>query len=158
MVRQATGSVLLGGLAFSIGLLALLLGRSELFTEDFLVPITAVVAKRATPAQLAKLWSGTLVTNLAGGWSIMWVVIAAFPELHDQTIEATMHFVGSPLSLRTFALAVLAGPTITSVSSCSTGVVESLLIFGALHTGRATGRGKSVVRVQRCTEQVASRP
>ena len=36
-VLHATGDPLLAGLAFAIGFLALLLGRSELFTEGFLV-------------------------------------------------------------------------------------------------------------------------
>ena len=43
-VYAETGSHLLAGLAFSIGFIALLLARSELFTEGFLVPVTAVVA------------------------------------------------------------------------------------------------------------------
>ena len=44
-VLAETGSHLLAGLAFSIGFVALLLARSELFTEGFLVPVTAVVAR-----------------------------------------------------------------------------------------------------------------
>lgn len=47
-VLHATHDPLLAGLAFSIGFLALLLGRSELFTEGFLVPVTTVAAKRAS--------------------------------------------------------------------------------------------------------------
>ncbi len=78
-VLHETHNQLLAGLAFSIGFLALLLGRSELFTEGFLVPVTTVAAKRASVAQLAKLWSGTLVANLVGGWVIMALIIAAFP-------------------------------------------------------------------------------
>ena len=73
-VEHVTGSLLLGSLAFSIGFVALLLGHSELFTEGFLVPVTAVVAGRASPAQLAKLWAGTLVANLAGGWLVTWLI------------------------------------------------------------------------------------
>ena len=69
-VLNVTHQPLLAGLAFSIGFLALLLGRSELFTEGFLVPVTTVAAKRASFGQLMKLWSGTLVANLAGGWAL----------------------------------------------------------------------------------------
>jgi formate/nitrite transporter FocA (FNT family) len=79
-VRQATGSPLLAGLAFSIGFLALLLGKSELFTEGFLIPVTTVVAKRASWAQLGKLWFGTLAANLMGGWAIMWLAMTAYPD------------------------------------------------------------------------------
>lgn len=57
-VLAATGSELLAGLAFSIGFIALMLGRSELFTEGFLVPVTAVFAGRADTAQLASCGPG----------------------------------------------------------------------------------------------------
>lgn len=46
-VMDATGSELLAGIAFGIGLLARL-AHSELFTEDFLLPINAVVAGHGT--------------------------------------------------------------------------------------------------------------
>ena len=86
-VLHDTHNVLLAGLAFSIGFLALLLGRSELFTEGFLVPVTAVAAKRATIAQLMKLWGGTMVANLVGGWLLMWLIMVAFPNLHAQAVQ-----------------------------------------------------------------------
>ena len=162
-VRAATGSPLLGGLAFSIGFLALLLGRSELFTEGFLVPITTVVAGRASLAQLLKLWSGTLVANLLGGWLLMWLIMTGFPRLHEQTVQAGAHFATAPLSGRSFALAVLGGAAITLMTRMQHGtdamvgkiaaavagafllaglelfhsILDSLLIFGALQTGHA---------------------
>lgn len=162
-VKDATGSPLVGSLAFSIGFLALLLGRSELFTEGFLVPVTTVAAKRASKAQLAKLWSGTLFANLAGGWILMWLIMIAFPDLHQQTVESAQHFALAPLSPKTFVLAVLGGMAITLMTRMQHGtdamvgkiaaavaaafllaglemfhsILDSLLIFGALHTGDA---------------------
>jgi formate-nitrite transporter family protein len=50
LVEHLTGSPLLGGLAFSIGFIALTLARSELFTENFLVPVAAVAARRGSLA------------------------------------------------------------------------------------------------------------
>lgn len=44
LVKQATGSTVVAGLAFSIGFVALL-ARSELFTEILPVPVTAVAAQ-----------------------------------------------------------------------------------------------------------------
>src|SRR3954463_13789824 len=72
-VLAETGSHLLAGLAFSVGFIALVLARSELFTEGFLVPVTAVVAGRAGWQQLGKLWGGTMVANLVGGWVFTWL-------------------------------------------------------------------------------------
>src|SRR5918999_2197404 len=56
LVERVTHNILLGGLAFSIGFIALTLARSELFTEDFLIPVAAVVAKVSPPLALLRLW------------------------------------------------------------------------------------------------------
>jgi formate/nitrite transporter FocA (FNT family) len=163
-VLVATGDPLLAGLAFSIGFLALLLGRSELFTEGFLVPVTTVAAKRASVAQLVKLWSGTLAANLVGGWLIMWLVMTAFPKLHAQTITSAQHYVDAPLSAESITLALLGGMAITLMTRMQHGtdsmpakiaaavagafllaglqmfhsILDSLLIFGALIAGNTS--------------------
>lgn len=86
LVKKATGSELLGGLAFSIGFVSLTLARSELFTENFLVPVIAVLAKRSPITRLLRLWGGTTVFNLIGGWLVMGLVIVGFPQLHAVAI------------------------------------------------------------------------
>jgi formate-nitrite transporter family protein len=162
-VMAATHDPLLAGLAFSIGFLALLLGRSELFTEGFLVPVTTVAAKRASFRQLLKLWSGTLVANLVGGWLLMNLIMAAFPKLHAQTVESAAHYIDAPLSVQSVSLAVLGGMAITLMTRMQHGtdamfgkiaaavagafllaglqmfhsILDSLLIFGAIATGDA---------------------
>ena len=69
-ILYQTGDQLLAGLGFSIGLIALLLAHSELFTENFLLPIAALVAREGTWLDLAKLWGGTLLSNLS--WQKRW--------------------------------------------------------------------------------------
>lgn len=162
-VLSATQRPLVAGLAFSIGFLALLLGRSELFTEGFLVPVVTVAAKRAGLKQLFKLWGGTMLANLVGGWVIMWLIIAGFPQLRAQAVESGAHFATAPLSVQSMALAVLGGMAITLMTRMQHGtdsvpgkiaaavagafllaglqlfhsILDSLLIFGALITGKA---------------------
>ncbi|AIY00927.1 formate/nitrite transporter family protein [Arthrobacter sp. PAMC 25486] len=164
-VDHATGNKLLAGLAFSIGFIALLLAKSELFTEGFLVPIAAVAAKEARVGQLLKLWTGTLLANLAGGWIIMWLVMQGFPEWRETVVESATHYALAPLSVQTAALAVLGGSTITLMTRMQHGtdcmpakivaavggafllaglplfhsVLDSLLIFGAIHAGAPFG-------------------
>ncbi|MCW2680847.1 MAG: formate/nitrite transporter family protein [Frankiales bacterium] len=163
VVYEATGSHLLAGLAFSVGFLALLLGRSELFTESFLVPVTAVAAKHGRVRDLLRLWGVTLLANLAGGWVVMALVMTAFPELHATATESARHFVEPGWTLRTLALSVLAGAFITLMTRMQQGtdemvgkmaaavagafllagmqlfhsILDSLIVFGALQTGEA---------------------
>lgn len=141
VVREHTGDTLLAGLAFSIGFVALLLARSELFTENFLVPVTAVVARSGTLAGLARLWGVTLAMNLAGGALIMWIVIVARPDLEATAIEVGTHYAELGVSGRSFALAVLAGAVITLMTRMQH-ATENLgvqlvpaLLFGALLAG-----------------------
>lgn len=163
VVEHETGSVLLAGLAFSIGFIALSLAQSELFTEDFLVPVSTVVARQARFRMLVRLWAGTLVGNLVAGWVITYLIMTGYPQLAETALEAGGYYVELGLGRRAFALAVVGGAAITLmtwmqhnteskgvklVPAVTTGfllgaaqlnhaIVNSLLVFAALHTGRA---------------------
>ena len=106
----------------------------------------------------------TLVANLVGGWLIMWLVVLAFPSLHADLVESATHFATAPVNGETISLAVLAGAVMTLLTRMQRGtddmtakivaavvaafllagtqmfhsILDSLLIFGALHTGDAT--------------------
>ncbi|SOC54243.1 formate/nitrite transporter family protein [Ornithinimicrobium cerasi] len=158
-VLHETGNHLLAGLAFGIGLVALYLAHSELFTEGFLLPVMAIFAGRGTWWQLLRLWGVTLLTNLVGGWVFMWLVVQAFPEFHEVLEESARHFVDAPLDGRAVALSLLGGIVITVLTRMQQGtesdgvkvvaafaagfllaglslfhsVLDSILIFGAIH-------------------------
>ena len=138
VVKQETGSGILAGLAFSIGFVALLLAHSELFTENFLVPVTAVVARRGTVAGLARLWLVSLIANLAGGWVVAWLIMQAFPQLRATAVEVGTHYADLGINLRSLCMAVLAGMVITLMTRMQH-ATESLgvqlvpaLLFGSL--------------------------
>ncbi|MDX2376101.1 formate/nitrite transporter family protein [Microbacterium sp. LRZ72] len=120
-VLYATGDQLLAGLAFSIGLIALLMAHSELFTENFLMPIAALIARDGTVGQLFKLWGGTLIANLLGGWVMMGIVVLAFPDWHDLMAETARHFIEAPFSWEFVALSVLGGAVITLMTRMQEG-------------------------------------
>ncbi|MEZ0493077.1 formate/nitrite transporter family protein [Kineococcus sp. TBRC 1896] len=167
VVKHETGSDLLAGLAFSVGFVALLMARSELFTENFLVPVTAVISRRGTVLQLLRLWVLTLVMNLAAGWVVSWLIVTALPEIGPTAVASAEHFVELGVSRQSFALAVLAGAVITLMTRMqhatdSVGVkivpailfgallagaqlfhsvLDSLLMFAALHVGAPFGYG-----------------
>ncbi len=113
VVRHETGSSLLAALAFTIGFVALLMARSELFTENFLVPVTAVVAGRGSVLQLIRLWIVTLVMNLAGGLLLAGMIVVALPDVQATAVEAGSHYAHLGVSWRSFFLAVLGGTVIT---------------------------------------------
>lgn len=166
VVEAATGSRLLAALAFSIGFIALRLGHSELFTEGFHVPVMVVVAGEAGWWQLGRLWVGTLIGNLAGGFVLTWLVALALPDLHETAGALAREFTQAPLDGRTWALAVLAGAAITLLTRMQNGtdddvakvvaavavafvivggglhhsILDTLIVFVALHAG-AEGAG-----------------
>lgn len=163
LFHSAHTGQLLGGLAFGIGFIALALAKSELFTEDFLVPVSTVIGRQATVARLLRLWSVTLVANLLGGWLMTGLIIAGFPDLAQTAVESGGHYVDLGIGWRSFALALLGGVVITLMTwmqhstesvalkivpavttafllvggGLNHAVVNSLLIFAGLHTGLA---------------------
>lgn len=142
VVSHETGSnKLLAGLAFSIGFVALLLARSELFTENFLVPVVSVVAGRSSIVSLVRLWVVTLVANLVGCWAMAWLIIEARPDLKPVAVETGTHYAHLGITLHSLALAVLAGVVITLMTRMQN-ATESLgvqlvpaILFGALLAG-----------------------
>ncbi|MCO5995529.1 formate/nitrite transporter family protein [Actinoallomurus rhizosphaericola] len=157
------GKELVAGLAFAVGFVALTMAGSELFTEDFLIPVMTVVARQATYRELIRLWSVTLAANLAAGWILTYIVDIGFPRLHPTAVEAGARYIDLGITWRALALAVLAGAVMTLMtwmqhSTTSPGVklapavttgfllgggglnhavVSSLLIFAGLQAGHA---------------------
>jgi formate/nitrite transporter FocA (FNT family) len=113
VVDQQTGQPLLAAAAFPVGFIALLLARSELFTENFLVPVTARIAGRGSWPQLARLWLVTLAANLAGGLVMAGMIVIAVPDLRTVAARLGGYYAALGVSWRSFLLAVLAGIVIT---------------------------------------------
>jgi formate/nitrite transporter FocA (FNT family) len=165
IVEHETHSVVLAGLAFSIGFISLTLAHSELFTEGFLVPVAAVVARKANLLALARLWIMSIIGNLIGGWVLMGIAMAAFPKLHSTAVEAGSFYIGLGRTWHAFALALIGGFAITLMTHMQHGtesdgvklvpavvmgfllgagklnhaIVASLLTFAALHAGAPFG-------------------
>jgi len=56
----------LAALLFGIGFVFITVGRSELFSENFLIPVAAAFSGGARVAQLVRLYATTLVANVVG--------------------------------------------------------------------------------------------
>ncbi len=110
-IDQPSGALLAGALAYPVGFVILLVGKSELFTENFLLPVTGVIEGHGTARQLGSLWAISLAGNLLGV-----IVFAALVTRGDvlatessaEIIAAAEHVVAYDLTT-TFVKAIFAG-------------------------------------------------
>ncbi|HZU80925.1 MAG TPA: formate/nitrite transporter family protein, partial [Acidimicrobiales bacterium] len=111
--------------------------------------------------QLLRLWAGTLVANLVGGWLVMGLVLAGFPSVHGVALEIAKVPAHQALDDRTLANMIVAGSIITlmtwmerstesvpgkivaamvagfmlAAGGMGHAIVVSVEMFGALHAG-----------------------
>ncbi len=105
----------IGALFFGIALVLITLGRAELFTENFHIPVAAVYARRATLWELMRMWGISLVFNLLG-LALMLGLLSIPGVLKPESTKAV-----GPLAdtfahrdlLPAFASAVVAGAVMT---------------------------------------------
>ena len=108
----------LGGLAFPIGFIFVIMGHSELFTENFLIPVVAVLNRKRSLRSLFELFALSWLGNMIGA------AIMAMLLLVPDSISASIHLgyvtysaykLGLPLP-GLFASAILAGLVMTALT------------------------------------------
>ena len=111
---------LAGALAFGIGLVFLIVGRTELFSENFFDPVAAAIAEQGSRpwGRLLQLWVTILVLNLVGGAVLVAVltVEGALPSGSPEALVGVAEDVVHKEWPATLARAVLAGALITLLS------------------------------------------
>src|SRR4051794_27307652 len=127
----------LASLTFGVGFVFITLGRAELFTENFLVPVGAVAAGRGTAAVLLRMWVLTMVLNFAG-LALFAAIVSVGGVLKPETLRAagTMaDTLGDRAAWPAFLSAVVAGTVMTlftwvvvSAESPGARVLASLLV------------------------------
>lgn len=143
LIEHYTHNILLSGLGLSLGFIALTLARSELFTEDFLVPVTAVVAKAASMLSLIRLWVVTTLTNLAGGWVVTAIVMAGFPLFRPDAVQAGQFYIELGITWKAFALALVGGMLITLMTHLQHATEsDGVRLVPAIVMGFLLGAGK----------------
>jgi formate/nitrite transporter FocA (FNT family) len=113
-----------GSLAFGIAFIFIVVGRSELFTENFLVPVTALRRGRLSKIKLAQLWTISPVMNIIGGAALI-LVVSSKGVLPEGSAPALVH-VAEDIVARThwsaFLSAVAGGALITVMTWMVEGV------------------------------------
>ena len=108
----------LGGLAFPIGFLFVIVGRSELFTENFLIPVVAVLKGERPAASLAELWGLAWLGNVLA-CAVMAALLSVPHAIGEPILGGYRAYADYKLSvppLGTFVSAILAGVVMTALT------------------------------------------
>lgn len=109
-----------GALGFGAGLVFLIVGRAELFSENFLDPVTATIERSGTKnwGKLLRLWGITLVLNIIGGAILVGImtVDGALPAASTEVLAKIAEEIVAKEWPATVARAVLAGALVTLLS------------------------------------------
>lgn len=137
---------LAAALAFAPGVVFLVIGRAELFTENFFDP-TATVFQRRDPAligRIARLWAITFLLNTVGG-ALLAAVVSVEGVLPPGTAESLRTLAGEIAArgdLAGFMSAVIGGALVAllsflllAVDSASSRIVLCLLVGFLLALG-----------------------
>jgi formate/nitrite transporter FocA (FNT family) len=115
--------------AFGIGFVFLVVGKAELFTENFLVPVAGLSDDRQSWWGLAKLWTFSPVFNVVGGL-IMVTLLSVHSVLPYGTGAAaveTAERIHANGVLALFVSAIFAGALITAMTWFVEGQVSMLV-------------------------------
>jgi formate-nitrite transporter family protein len=110
---------LAGAIGFGVGFVFLIVGRAELFTENFLVPIAAIDRNdRKSWQGLAQLWIVSPIFNLVGGTIMILIATThgVLPEGAGTPIKDVAQKLHANHALALFLSAVFAGALITAMT------------------------------------------
>ncbi len=113
-----------GAFGFGLAFIFIVVGRSELFTENFLVPITALRRGKLTLMRLVQLWTISPVMNILGGTALILIVSTegVLPEgTAPAILETAVHIDDLPL-WSAFCSAIVGGALITVMTWMVEGV------------------------------------
>jgi formate/nitrite transporter FocA (FNT family) len=119
---------LAGAVAFGIGFVFIVVGRSELFTENFLIPVAGLDRNRlGSWVKLGELWVVALVLNIVGG-ALLAVVLTSEGVLpsgsHQPLVSLAGHITGYS-TLTSFLSALVGGALMTLMTWFVEGAAES---------------------------------
>ncbi len=128
----------MASLTFGIGFAFITIGRAELFTENFLIPVGAVAAGKAALSDLLRLWGITLALNFVGLllFAALFAVDGVLEPSTREAAGALADTLGQRDHLPAFLSAVAAGTIMTlftwvaAAAEGSAGRIISALIVG----------------------------
>jgi len=119
---------LAGAITFGVAFVFIVVGRSELFTENFLVPITGLSRAGRSFLKLGELWLVSLVFNIVGGFALT-IVLTSEGVLRHGAKHSILHLakhVADFSPSTAFLSAIVAGALMTVMTWFVEGAAESL--------------------------------
>lgn len=122
LIEPAFGAIghVAGALAFGIGLVLLVVGRAELFTENFFDPVATATddPDSLLVGPLLRLWSITFVLNLVGGglFVVVLSVEGAMPMGTAETLATVAEEMAHREALARFGSAIVGGALVALLS------------------------------------------
>jgi len=113
----------LASLTFGIGFAFITLGRAELFTENFLLPVGAVWAGRARATALGRMWAMTLVFNFVG--LAMFAALFSVSGVVEPSVLKTAGTMADTLGERSALAALLSAIAAGTIMTLFTWVVAA---------------------------------
>jgi len=130
-VRTIDGSArhLVGAVAFGIGFVFIVVGRSELFTENFLIPVAGLDRDRlGSWLKLGELWAVALVLNILGGVLVAVILTShgVLPDGSGEPLVTLSEHIAGYSTLTSFLSALVAGALMTLMTWFVEGAADSL--------------------------------
>jgi formate/nitrite transporter FocA (FNT family) len=118
-----------GAIAFGIGFVFIVVGKSELFTENFLIPIAGLRPRdRGSWLKLGELWAVALVLNIVGGL-LLTIVLTSHGVLRSgssRPVVALARHITHYSTMTAFLSAIIAGALMTLMTWFVEGAAESM--------------------------------
>ena len=119
-------ATVVGALTFGIGVVFLVVGRAELFNENFFDPVATAFDHDGSwlVGPLARLWTLTFVFNFVGGglFSLVVVVDGALPAGSPHVLRSVATRIATRTPLTVFASAIIGGALVSLLSYMLEGV------------------------------------
>jgi formate-nitrite transporter family protein len=132
LVRRAVdgqAGELAAAIAFGVGFVFIVVGRSELFTENFLIPVAGLERdKLGSWLKLGELWLVALVVNIVGGVVVTLIVTshAVLPAGSDKPLVTLSEHIAGRSTLPSLLSALIAGALMTVMTWFVEGAADSL--------------------------------
>ncbi len=128
LVEPAFGDVatIAGALAFGVGVVFLVIGRAELFSENFFDPVATAVDHAGSwmSFPLLRLWIVTFILNLVGGilFALVFAVDGVLPTGTATALSTVAEELGNRGVMAGFASAIIGGALVALLSFLLQGV------------------------------------